>query len=138
MSSLLFTGATVITVDADRRILDDGAVLVQGDRIASVGASRDLVAAHPEARAVDCAEGVMIPGLVNTHTHLFQTLLKGLGDDMVLKDWFICMTGPSAVELTVDDAYAAARHGAAEACARVRPRWSTSCTSTRGQGSPPR
>ena len=49
------------------------------------------------------------------HAHApFQTLLKGLGDDMVLKDWFTCMTGPSAAELTVDDVYAAARHGCVE------------------------
>ena len=52
--------------------------------------------------------------MVNTHTHLFQTLLKGPGDDMVLKNWFTCMTGPAAVELTPADVYAAAMHGCAE------------------------
>jgi 5-methylthioadenosine/S-adenosylhomocysteine deaminase len=51
---------------------------------------------------------------VNTHTHLFQTLLKGLGDDMVLKKWFICMTGPSGVHLTPEDAHIAALHGCVE------------------------
>jgi 5-methylthioadenosine/S-adenosylhomocysteine deaminase len=51
---------------------------------------------------------------VNTHTHLFQTLLKGLGDDMVLADWFTRVTGPSAVELTFGDVLAAARHGCVE------------------------
>ncbi len=55
-----------------------------------------------------------MPGMVNTHTHLFQTLLKGLGDDMVLKKWFTCMTGPSAVALTEEDVYAAALHGCME------------------------
>jgi cytosine/adenosine deaminase-related metal-dependent hydrolase len=47
----------------------------------------------------------------NTHTHLFQTLLKGLGDDMVLRDWFMKMTGPSAVQLTFEDVLSAARAG---------------------------
>lgn len=115
MTSLLLTGATIITVDPQRRILPDGAVLVQDDRIAAVGPSSEVTAADPSTRVLDCSGRVVIPGLVNTHTHLFQTLLKGLGDDMVLKDWFTCMTGPSAAELTVDDVYAAARHGAAEA-----------------------
>ena len=55
-----------------------------------------------------------MPGMVNTHTHLFQTLLKGLGDDMVLKKWFTCMTAPSAVHLTAPDAHAAALHGCVE------------------------
>jgi 5-methylthioadenosine/S-adenosylhomocysteine deaminase len=55
-----------------------------------------------------------MPGMVNTHTHLFQTLLKGLGDDMVLKKWFTCMTGPSAVHLMPDDAHIAALHGCVE------------------------
>jgi 5-methylthioadenosine/S-adenosylhomocysteine deaminase len=52
--------------------------------------------------------------MINTHTHLFQTLLKGLGDDMVLKKWFTCMTGPSAVHLTWEDAHVAALHGCVE------------------------
>ena len=115
MTPLLLTGATVVTVDRDRRVLHDGAVLVDGDRIADVGATGELVDRHGSVEVLDCSGRVIIPGLVNTHTHLFQTLLKGLGDDMVLKDWFTCMTGPSAVELTAEDAYAAARHGSAEA-----------------------
>lgn len=115
MSGLLLTSATVVTVDRDRRVIEDGAVLLDGDRITAVGATGELRSRHPDAEELDCTGKVVIPGLVNTHTHLFQTLLKGLGDDMVLKDWFTCMTGPSAVELTQEDAYAAARHGAVEA-----------------------
>jgi 5-methylthioadenosine/S-adenosylhomocysteine deaminase len=115
MSPRLLSGATVVTVDRDRRVLHDGAVLVNGDRIADVGATGELLDRHRGVEVLDCSGRVIIPGLVNTHTHLFQTLLKGLGDDRVLKDWFTCMTGPSAVELTPEDAYAAARHGAVEA-----------------------
>ena len=53
---------------------------------------------------MDCSGSIVMPGMINTHTHLFQTLLKGLGDDMELKSWFTCMTGPSAVHLTAEDA----------------------------------
>ena len=73
-----------------------------------------LVSKNPECEVIDCQGSIIIPGMVNTHTHLFQTLLKGLGDDMVLKKWFTCMTGPSAVALTETDVYAAARHGCVE------------------------
>jgi 5-methylthioadenosine/S-adenosylhomocysteine deaminase len=113
--SRLLHGGTIITMDAERRILHGGGVLVDGDRIVDVGDGDRLRREHPSAEVLDCSDRVVIPGLVNTHTHLFQTLLKGLGDDLVLKDWFVQMTGPSAAELTDADVRAAARHGAVEA-----------------------
>lgn len=113
--SRLLSGATVITMDRARQVIPQGAVLVDGDRIVDVGPADQLRANHPTAQVDDYTGAVLIPGLVNTHTHLFQTLLKGLGDDMVLKDWFLQMTGPSAAMLTPGDVRAAARHGAVEA-----------------------
>jgi 5-methylthioadenosine/S-adenosylhomocysteine deaminase len=111
----LLTHATVVTLNAHRDILDDGAVCVIDDRIEDVGPSSRLLELYPDAEVVDCTDRIIIPGLINTHTHLFQTLLKGLGDDMVLKDWFRYMTAPSAAELTPNDVHAAATHGAVEA-----------------------
>ncbi len=113
----LLSGGTVVTMDALRRVIDDGAVAfspVSGALLAVDTATR-LHAEFPAAERVDTTGRVVLPGLVNTHTHLFQTLLKGLGDDRVLADWFTAMTGPSAVELTEDDCYVAALHGCAEA-----------------------
>ena len=112
---MLLTGATVITMNERRDVLTDAAVHVVDDRIAAVGPTAELRALARGDEELDCRSRIVIPGLVNTHTHLFQTLLKGLGDDMVLKDWFTCMTGPSAAALTADDCFAAARHGCAEA-----------------------
>jgi 5-methylthioadenosine/S-adenosylhomocysteine deaminase len=113
----VLSGGTVVTMDADRRVLHDGAVAMSPDsgRLLAVGAAARLRADFPSADFVDCAGQVVLPGFVNTHTHLFQTLLKGLGDDRVLADWFTDMTGPSAAELTEADCYAAALHGCAEA-----------------------
>ena len=54
------------------------------------------------------------PGFINTHNHLFQTLLKGLGDDMVLKDWLATMTFPAAKFITREDTYYAAMQGCIE------------------------
>ncbi|KAM3091251.1 amidohydrolase family protein [Phormidesmis sp. 146-12] len=111
----LLTGATVITMNPGREVLEDAAILVRHDRILDIGNTTELVAKYPDADQLDCSDRTIIPGMVNTHTHLFQTLLKGLGDDRVLKDWFTCMTGPSAAQLTPEDCYAAARHGCVEA-----------------------
>ena len=110
----LWTHASVVTMNGSRDVIDDGAVAVEGDKIADVGAAREVESRHPGAQVIDCTGRTIIPGLVNTHTHLFQTLLKGLGDDMVLRDWFTHMTGPSAVQLTFGDVLAAARHGCVE------------------------
>jgi 5-methylthioadenosine/S-adenosylhomocysteine deaminase len=101
--------ATVITMNREREILGDGAVAARDDLITDVGPAREVLDRHPGAQVTDCTGLTIIPGLVNTHTHLFQTLLKGLGDDMVLADWFMRVTGPSAVELTFADVLAAAR-----------------------------
>jgi 5-methylthioadenosine/S-adenosylhomocysteine deaminase len=110
----VLAGATVVPMDGDRRVLLDGAVAFT-DRVLAVGPTAEVRAAHPRADVVDCTGRLVLPGFVNTHTHLFQTLLKGLGDDRVLSDWFLTMTGPSAVQLTPEDCYAGALHGCAEA-----------------------
>jgi 5-methylthioadenosine/S-adenosylhomocysteine deaminase len=115
-ATTVLTGGTVVTMDGDRRVLTDGAVAFSGDgAITAVGPAAEVAAGHPGADVVDCAGRLVLPGFVNTHTHLFQTLLKGLGDDRVLSDWFLTMTGPSAVQLTPEDCYAGALHGCAEA-----------------------
>src|SRR4051794_28429555 len=134
MTVTVLSGATVITMDGARRVLADGAVAFT-DSILAVGPTAEVLAGHPDADVVDCAGRVVLPGFVNTHTHLFQTLLKGLGDDRVLSDWFLAMTGPSAVQLTPEDCYAGALHGCAEASPRGRRPCSTSCTCTLGRAS---
>jgi 5-methylthioadenosine/S-adenosylhomocysteine deaminase len=112
--SLILADAWVITMNARREIWERASVLVQGDRIAGIGTRPSLEHRNPDARVLDCRDTIVIPGMVNTHTHLFQTLLKGLGDDMPLKQWFTCMTGPSAAVLTRADVHAAALHGCVE------------------------
>jgi 5-methylthioadenosine/S-adenosylhomocysteine deaminase len=112
--SFILADSWLITMNNRREVLDDASVCVEGDRIAAVGTREQLRQKFPTAEVIDCKGRIVMPGMVNTHTHLFQTLLKGLGDDMVLKKWFTCMTGPSAVHLTPEDARAAALHGCVE------------------------
>lgn len=113
MATILADG-WLVTMNPHREVLERASLLIEGDRIAAVGTRTSLTARSPQAEVVELDGAIVIPGLVNTHTHLFQTLLKGLGDDMVLKKWFTCMTGPSAAELTGEDVFAAALHGCVE------------------------
>ena len=112
--SIIFADAWLITMNERREVLEGASVCVEKDRIVAVGTRQDLQRRFPTAEVVDCKGRIVMPGMVNTHTHLFQTLLKGLGDDMVLKKWFTCMTGPSGVHLTPEDAHVAALHGCVE------------------------
>ena len=111
----LLGNGTVLTMDRSRPILHDGAVLVRGSRIADLGDRAELQHRYPAARWIDAAGGVILPGFVNTHTHLFQGLLKGLGDDRPLYRWLRDMTAPAASRLTEEHCEAAALNGALEA-----------------------
>lgn len=113
-AEVVIRGATVVTLNPAREILPRANVVVRGGRIAAVEPGGADGESWPAARVIDGAGRVLFPGLVNTHNHLFQTLLKGLGDDRVLQDWFRSMTGPSAVHLTAEDCYSAALLGCVE------------------------
>lgn len=112
--NLVITNAVIITMNKEREIINNGAVVIEGDVIKEVGDSATLLSKYPHYEKFDAAGKYVTPGLINTHTHLFQGLLKGLGDDRVLVDWFRKVTGPSAVELTHEDCYLAAQLGALE------------------------
>ena len=112
----LIRNAVIVTVDPQRRILWDGAILVRDDRIADLGPSAELNAKYPAPdRVVDAGGKVIFPGFIDNHTHLFQTLLKGIGDDMELSDWLSHMMFPAAVYLEAEDTYHAAMLGLSEA-----------------------
>ncbi|HSB88109.1 MAG TPA: amidohydrolase, partial [Ilumatobacteraceae bacterium] len=66
----IITGRQVVTMNATRDIIRDGAVAIQGDRIISVGKADDLTAQHPEAEVVGGDHFVVTPGMVNTHIHI--------------------------------------------------------------------
>ena len=115
MELTIFQHGTVVTMNPRREILYDGAVVVQGDTILDVGATRDMEQKYPQPDKVfDCTDKAIFPGLINTHNHLFQTLMKGLGDDMVVTDWSRKVMFPSARYLTAEDCYAAAVIGCVE------------------------
>lgn len=81
MTDLLLVHGSVITVDRERRIIEDGAVAIAGDRIVEVGPTAELVQRHDGARRIDCTGRAVIPGLIDAHGHAGHSLLKTLGAD---------------------------------------------------------
>lgn len=85
---LLLTGGAVVTMDVQRRLYNPGYVAVRGNRILAVGPSTELEQMNfRPARVVDLHGRVVMPGLINAHTHLAMTMLRGVGDDLNLDDW---------------------------------------------------
>ena len=86
-ADLLVRGGTVVTMDGDRRVLENAALAIRGDRIVAVGTAEELRQRYRTRRAIDAAGRVVLPGLVNTHTHAAMALFRGLADDLPLQEW---------------------------------------------------
>jgi 5-methylthioadenosine/S-adenosylhomocysteine deaminase len=87
VANFLIVNARVVTVDAKFSIYDPGAVALGGGRIVAVGSATDLARQFAGVRRWDAHGKILLPGLVNTHTHAAMTLLRGLADDLPLDRW---------------------------------------------------
>lgn len=74
---MLYLHPTIITVNSNRDIILDGAILVQGNKIADIGKADDLIYKYPKEETVNLEGRIIIPGLISTHMHTAQTLLRG-------------------------------------------------------------
>ncbi len=86
---VLITNGIVLTMDPDWRQYEPGAVAIQGDRIVAVGPAAELQARYQAREVVDATGKVVMPGLINAHTHVPMTLLRGLADDLRLDVWLL-------------------------------------------------
>jgi 5-methylthioadenosine/S-adenosylhomocysteine deaminase len=84
---LVITGGLVVTMDGPRTIYDEGAVAVKGDTIMAVGPRKEIDARYSPAGTIDATGKLVMPGLINGHTHVPMTLFRGLHDDVTLDDW---------------------------------------------------
>jgi len=85
--SLIITNGIVITVDDARRVLSPGAVAINGNQIVAVDSPAAIAASYRAAETIDAAGKVVMPGLINTHTHAAMVMYRGLGNDLALMDW---------------------------------------------------
>ena len=111
---LLLEAGSVVTVDDERRVIEPGSVAIRGDRIVAVG-STDELAHYTAERTIDCSGKAVIPGLIDTHNHLFQGLARGLGEGMPLWTWLTDFMWPFSINITPDEARIGALLGAVEA-----------------------
>lgn len=108
MIDLLIVNATVVTVNNKREIIESGGIAISRDRIIDIGPTDLIRSRYVGRKEIDGSGKVVFPGLINTHNHSYQSLLKGLGDDQVLSDWLTKMALPGSAALNKKSAY----HGA--------------------------
>jgi len=90
----ILTNSIIVTMDDDYRILPGGALAVDDDTIVAVGPEGDVLGSYSAPEVIDCAGRIIIPGLINAHTHAAMTLLRGLEDDRRLDVWLLAYIMP--------------------------------------------
>jgi 5-methylthioadenosine/S-adenosylhomocysteine deaminase len=83
----IYTARYVVTMNARHDLIDNGAVAVRGQRIVGVGKRADIEKQFQARQHIDRPDAILMPGLINTHTHAAMSLFRGIADDMVVQDW---------------------------------------------------
>lgn len=108
----IYSHATIITMDASRRIIIDGAIVVQGNKIVAIEKTSTILAksaGYRDAKITDCTNRIILPGLINTHAHLAQSLLRGLAEEVPLHSWLCDKIWPLEANFGPNDGYVGAR-----------------------------
>ncbi|MHA1399623.1 MAG: amidohydrolase family protein [Candidatus Heimdallarchaeaceae archaeon] len=114
MKGIIIEADYVITCDEHDTIIRDGAVYVEGDRIKAIGKSKDIRSYYAASRIIEGENKILLPGLVNTHSHSVQTLLRGKADDLDLIDWLQLVILPGERDFAPKDVYTSCLAGFAE------------------------
>lgn len=85
--SLIVTGGTVLTENDTRQIFSPGSVAINGSDIVDVGTPAEIAAKYSAAQTIEARDQIVLPGLINTHTHAPMVMFRGLADDLALMDW---------------------------------------------------
>ncbi len=99
----LFKNAIVLTMDESLRLFEPGAVAVKGTNIFAVGPEIEILQQFTSDKIIDCGLKVLMPGLINAHTHVPMTLLRGLADDLRLDVWLMGYMMPVEREFVSPD-----------------------------------
>jgi len=86
-ADLVVSGGTIVTMDGQRRVIEDGAIAVNRDAIVGIGPRAEIEAKYAARQQIDARGKLVLPGLIDGHTHVPMTLLRGLKDDVTLDVW---------------------------------------------------
>jgi 5-methylthioadenosine/S-adenosylhomocysteine deaminase len=121
---IVIHGGTVITANDDLDVIPNGLICIRGNRLARIAACPPNGSLPPAAKTIDASGMLVLPGLVNTHTHMPMTLLRGLADDLPLQQWLETHIFPAESRHIDPDAV---QTGALLACAEMILSGTTTC-----------
>ncbi len=115
MVDLIVSGGTVVTMDGARRVIENGAIAIKAGRIEAIGRAGEIGQNYAAREVVNATGKVVVPGLINGHTHVPMTLFRGLADDLDLQEWLTKYIFPAeAKNVTEEFVRAGTRLGLAE------------------------
>ncbi len=114
MSTILIENGSIITVNDQQEMFSRGYVFIEDNRITAVGEGSPPRRLKKADTVIDASWMAVMPGMVNAHTHLFQTFLRGLADDKPLLDWLKTAIWPLAAVMNEQDAYVSGLLGLVE------------------------
>jgi 5-methylthioadenosine/S-adenosylhomocysteine deaminase len=112
--SLLLKAAWVLSLNSAHEIFAPGAVAIQGARLVAVGPQEELAGRFAAPRVLDYPQGLILPGLINAHTHAAMALFRGLADDLPLEEWLNSHIFPAEKHLDYQFVYWGTRLAVAE------------------------
>ncbi|HEV7395193.1 MAG TPA: amidohydrolase [Pyrinomonadaceae bacterium] len=114
-ADLIVSGGTIVTMDNARNVIENGALAITGGRIVAVGPAAEIQKRYVARETIDARGRLIVPGLINGHTHIPMTLFRGLADDLDLQDWLTKYIFPAeAKNVTEEFVRAGTRLGLAE------------------------
>jgi 5-methylthioadenosine/S-adenosylhomocysteine deaminase len=102
-ADLLITGGTLVTMDGQSRVIEDGAVAVHDGFIAAIGERRDVASRFHAAKTMEASDTLVLPGLINGHAHAAMSLFRGFADDHSLDDWLQKYIFPAEAQNVTED-----------------------------------
>jgi len=93
----------VVTMDAEFRVIEDGAVAIEGDTIVAVGTRADIAPGARAARTIDASGALVTPGMINGHAHAAMSLFRGVAEDHSLDDWLQKYIFPAEARNVTDE-----------------------------------
>jgi 5-methylthioadenosine/S-adenosylhomocysteine deaminase len=86
-ADLIVLGGTVVTMNQNRDVIEDGGIVIKGGKIVAVGARAEISRHYTARQTINASGQLVIPGLINGHTHVPMVLFRGLADDLDLQEW---------------------------------------------------
>ena len=112
---ILIKNGLIVTLDTDSQIIENRTIAVKDGNIINIGKTESLQKKYSAKKTIDAKLKIVMPGFINSHTHLPMTYFRGLADDIPLQEWLEYYIWPAETKFVSEEfVYLAALHGAAE------------------------